>query len=74
MSLGGLYKVHVREDPIEITNFETSSEEMDDDDELGEEEFEAQFGQEPVDDPDEMARRAETLKEEEEIVKLLRTF
>jgi len=69
MSLGGLYKLHEREDPVEITNFETSSEEMDNDDELGEEEFEAQFGEEPVDDPEEMARRAETLKEEEDVVK-----
>merc|ERR1712227_757556 len=67
LSLGGLFKVHVREEPIEITDFtdSTDSEEMDNDDELTEEEFEAQFGEEPVDDPDEMARRAETLKEEE---------
>ena len=59
----------VREDPIEITNFDTPSAEMDMDDELSEEAFEMQFGEDPIDDPEEMERRAEALKEREEEIK-----
>ena len=57
-SYGG---AQTREDPIPITDFETS-EEMDNDDELSEDDFEAQFGEDPITDPEEKKRREETLK------------
>merc|ERR1711976_19794 len=64
-SYGG---VRNREDPIPKTDFETS-EEMDNDDELSEDDFEAQFGEDPITDPEEKKRREEKLQEEEEMVK-----
>ena len=63
-SLAGL----VREDPVEITNFETSDE-MDAEDELSEEAFEEMFGEEPITDPEELERHRETLEREEAEVK-----
>ena len=58
----------VREDPVEITNFETSDE-MDAEDELSEEAFEEMFGEEPITDPEELERHRETLEREEAEVK-----
>lgn len=63
-SLAGL----VREEPVEITDFETS-EEMDAEDELSEEAFEEMFGEEPITDPEELERHRETLEREEAEVK-----
>merc|ERR1719362_141903 len=64
LSLAGL----VREEPVEITNFETS-EEMDAEDELSEEAFEEMFGEEPITDPEELEKHRETLEREEAEVK-----
>ena len=57
LSLAGL----VREEPVEITNFETS-EELDTLDELSEEAFEEMFGEASITDPDELERHRKTLQ------------
>jgi len=64
LSLAGL----VREEPVEITNFETS-EELDTLDELSEEAFEEMFGEASITDPDELERHRKTLQQEEAEVK-----
>jgi len=64
MILAGL----VREEPVEITNFETS-EELDTLDELSEEAFEEMFGEASITDPDELERHRKTLQQEEAEVK-----